>query len=299
MNLKERDMNPRIASFLCAVSMALATQAAVWRNLDGEHHIYGPKISQESLAGKVVLVDNWGVNCPPCRASLPRIQNLWKSFKHKPFVLIGSHCQVRDDERAVALLKDAGCTYPVYQNASIENPPEFSGIPFLYVVDAMGNVVYSGHSEQEATEALVEAITDIPLPGSLTPGVNNFGKYQMFRSQVQMGKNVEPFLKRLDADIAASEAKPSDKAAAAKAQDAKSLKEAIGRAHDFLVASAEMEMDSDPPAFLRDVMWLTQTWPSEKAEFASRFGSKYKQYKDDPAHRKAAKALIEKAKKAK
>lgn len=287
------------AALLFAASLALTSQAALWRNLDSEHHIYGPKISQESLAGKVVLVDNWGVNCPPCRASLPRIQNLWKSFKHKPFVLIGSHCQNRDDERAKALLKDAGCTYPVYQHVSIENPPEFSGIPFLYVVDAMGRVVYSGHSEQDATEALVEAITEIPIPGMLTPGVSDFGKYQMFKSQVQMGKNVEPFLKRLEADIEAAEAKPSDRAAAAKAKDAKTLKEAIGRAHDFLVVSAEREMESDPPAFLRDVMWLTQTWPSEKAEMASRFGTMYKKYKDDPAHRKAAKALIDKAKKAK
>ena len=278
---------------------SFATFAVEWINIDDEHHLYGPKITPASLAGKVVLVDNWGLHCPPCRASLPRIQDLWKSFRHKPFVVLGSHCQGRNDERIAALLKEAGCTYPVYQNASIVDAPEFSGIPFLYVIDSFGKVVYSGHSERDATEAFIEAITNIPIVGDLTPGVTDLGKYKMLKSQIQMGKNVEPIVKKLEADIAAASERPSDKLAQAKAKDAQSILEAIRLAHDSLVESAEREMDSNPPAFLRDVMWLTQTWPSEKSEMAARFGSKYKEYKDNPQIRKAAKALIEKAKKGK
>ena len=47
-------------------ALAAATALAVdWRNLDEEHHLGGRKTSKGYLRGKVVLVDRWGVNCPP------------------------------------------------------------------------------------------------------------------------------------------------------------------------------------------------------------------------------------------
>ena len=45
--------------------------------------------SEGYLCGKVVLVDRWGFRCPPCRALLPRVEEIWQSFKTKPFVVLG------------------------------------------------------------------------------------------------------------------------------------------------------------------------------------------------------------------
>ena len=90
----------RVSLLALALSAGvMSASAAGWTNLDDALHISGPKLSESQLRGKVVMIDCWGVNCPPCRALLPRMQNLWKTYKNRPFVLIGSHRQGRDDER--------------------------------------------------------------------------------------------------------------------------------------------------------------------------------------------------------
>lgn len=47
------------------------------------------KISNESLRGKVVLLDFWGTWCPPCRESVPILRDLNKKYAGKPFQLVG------------------------------------------------------------------------------------------------------------------------------------------------------------------------------------------------------------------
>jgi len=41
---------------------------------------------KESLEGKVVVVEMWGVNCPPCIASLPDLAKLARSNEKKGLV---------------------------------------------------------------------------------------------------------------------------------------------------------------------------------------------------------------------
>ena len=49
---------------------------------------------------KVVLVDRWGLGCPPCRKLLPRVEEIWKSFRTKPFERIS-----RTDSRGHFVVK--------------------------------------------------------------------------------------------------------------------------------------------------------------------------------------------------
>ena len=146
-----------------AVSLA---QAVEWKNVDAEHYLGGRKASAGYLQGKVVLVDRWGAKCPPCRALLPRVEELWRSFKAKPFVVLGGHCEGWGDADAVKrLIKENKLTYPVYEGAGLgDGEPRFDAIPYLYVVDETGKVVYRGHSERDATEAIVTALTDMEAP---------------------------------------------------------------------------------------------------------------------------------------
>lgn len=150
-----------------AAAASLSASAAVeWRNLDEEHHLAGRKTSAGYLRGKVVLVDRWGVRCPPCRESLPEVEKIWQSFKTKPFVVLGGHCKGWGDKDGVeALVKKNDLTYPIYEDAGLKDTePEFDAIPFLYVVDETGRVVYRGHDSKKATEAVVVALTDMDAP---------------------------------------------------------------------------------------------------------------------------------------
>lgn len=49
----------------------------------------GQKLSNDSLRGKVVLLDFWGTWCPPCRESVPLLRDLNKRYSGKAFQLVG------------------------------------------------------------------------------------------------------------------------------------------------------------------------------------------------------------------
>lgn len=159
-------MRSRLFISLLSVLVAVSALAVDWRNLDEEHHLAGRKTSEGYLRGKVVLVDRWGVNCPPCRRMLPRMEEIWQSFKTKPFVVLGGHCAGWGDAAGVkALAAEHGLTYPIYEDAGLAVlEPRFDAIPFLYVVDETGKIVYKGHDERAATQAIVMALTDMESP---------------------------------------------------------------------------------------------------------------------------------------
>ena len=157
-----------VSAALCAV---VSTAGAVeWKNVDAEHYLGGRKASAGYLQGKVVLVDRWGAKCPPCRALLPRVEELWQSFKAKPFVILGGHCEGWGNADAVKkLIRENKLSYPVYEGAGLKDgEPKFDAIPYLYVVDETGKVVYRGHSDRDATEAIVAALTDMEAPKDAT-----------------------------------------------------------------------------------------------------------------------------------
>ena len=149
-----------------AAFVALGAQAVEWKNVDADHHLGGRKASAGYLQGKVVLVDRWGAHCPPCRALLPRVEEIWQSFKTKPLVILGGHCKGWGSAAEVAeLIAKHKLTYPVYEDAGLATgEPKFDAIPFLYVVDETGKVVYLGRDERTATQAIVTALTDMESP---------------------------------------------------------------------------------------------------------------------------------------
>lgn len=152
-----------------AACAALSVGAAEWKNLDEAHHLGGRMTSGGYLLGKVVLVDRWGAKCPPCRELLPRLEELWRSFKGRQFVVLGGHCEGWGDaEEVKGLIREKNLTYPVYEGAGLKSgEPEFDAIPYLYVVDCTGRIIYRGRDERMAREVIVNALTDLENPRDL------------------------------------------------------------------------------------------------------------------------------------
>ena len=215
-----------VAALLCAV----ACSGVEWNGFSDENWYSGRKLDVESLRGKVVMVDEWGAMCGPCISLLPRMQEIWNSFKTKPFVLLGSHRQGRNAEAVAELVKKHGLTYPIYQGAGLVGEPDNGGgVPFIYVVDARGKVVYSGRNDRDALGAVVNALSDMPSPTDLCGGVTPV-KFKSLARQLVLGRSCEGAVRQLK-----SAAKGSD----AKAKEAAALLKAIGETHDALKEDME------------------------------------------------------------
>jgi thiol-disulfide isomerase/thioredoxin len=116
--------------------------------------------NKDALAGKVVVVEEWGVNCPPCIASLPDLAKMAKSGEKKGLVVVGFECQNSSKEDILKVLKSARVEYPVMTGASA--PGGTGGIPHVCVFDVTGKLVFNGNPHDEDFErAVKKALRDV------------------------------------------------------------------------------------------------------------------------------------------
>lgn len=104
--------------------------------------INGEQVKLDDMKGKVVIIEFWGVNCPPCIASLPELAKLYKSKEKDGLMVIGVHCQGGSADQVNAVLKKHGVTYPVAANG--RSAIQFRGIPRAFVFDKEGKLIYDG-----------------------------------------------------------------------------------------------------------------------------------------------------------
>ena len=110
-----------------------------------------------TLAGKVVVVEQWGVNCGPCIASLPEMAKLAKRYEKKGLVVVGQECQGGTKDQILKLLKDARVKYPVMSGGSV--PVNSDGIPHALVFGADGKLVWHGHpADKEFEDSVKDAL---------------------------------------------------------------------------------------------------------------------------------------------
>ena len=280
----------KLMAVVFSAGLALAAQAVGWKGLGEGNYYAGPKVTEADLAGKVVLVDCWGVGCPPCRALLPRMEEIWKSFRSKPFVLLGSHRQGRQPEKVDALVKANKLTYPQYDGAGIaEGEPSFRGIPFLYVVNHRGKVVYSGHSDREATEAVVNALGEIGGPPTLIPGVilSRKSPYKSLEKRLILGKPAASVVKKLQGDIKKASAKSATAVQKAAAEEAEAMLKAIEEAKtDYKTDIARLKT-TNPPEALKMIKAYMASFPAEGAEYKDEIADLTVKAKEFAAEQKA------------
>ena len=265
--------NMGMKTMIMAAVLATAgvVQAMNWTGLGEENHYSGQKLTEESLAGKVVMVDEWGFRCPPCRALLPRMEQLWQSFKSKPFVLVGSHRQGHRPDEVKALIDEHKLTYPIYDRFGLADgePDNGGGIPFIYVVNHRGKVVYSGRSERDATQAVVEAITKVGMPPDLLPEVQ-LVKYKNLQKKFALGQNMTSVVKALGKDVAAAERKTATKVQKEKAEEASAILAALENGKKDVRDEIDALEKTNPADAVKYIQLYAKSFPGEAGDFRER-----------------------------
>jgi thiol-disulfide isomerase/thioredoxin len=102
----------------------------------------GNRLTNDSLKGKVVLIDFWATWCGPCRKASPVMQALHEKYASRGLVVIGADTSERDvlgrplltKELAEAYSREHGYTYTfTFGNDAFERACGVDGIPAMVV----------------------------------------------------------------------------------------------------------------------------------------------------------------------
>ncbi|MFM8734867.1 MAG: TlpA family protein disulfide reductase [Pirellulales bacterium] len=123
--------------------------------------VSGPALTPASLAHRIVLLEFWGVHCPPCIASMPKLEEAHRELASQGLVVIGAHAQGGSVEDVRKTAADLGLTFTIVADASVQGGDDFGGIPHCMLFDHAGKCVYRG-SPFQAHDAIVAAIKAAP-----------------------------------------------------------------------------------------------------------------------------------------
>jgi peroxiredoxin len=141
------------------------------RDLDGK------EVQLATLRGKVVLLDFWATWCGPCRASMPRVNDLFQKFRGQDVVVMG--IDDGEDEQAVGnFIRRNGYQYPVLlapRDSPVIGNYSVRGRPTLVLIDKNGLVAdykVGGEAEGALRADLVRLLAPnyVPPKPSLATG---------------------------------------------------------------------------------------------------------------------------------
>lgn len=110
-----------------------------------------PKLSVQWLdkkpetVGKPMIVEFWATWCPPCRSSIPHLNEIYAKYKDKGLQIVGitdeDLAKIKKFEKEVPIEYAVGLD----ANGKYAKPFGIQGIPHAVLVDKAGKVVWEGH----------------------------------------------------------------------------------------------------------------------------------------------------------
>lgn len=169
---------PKVVDYLVSKAKAdssMDNAKGVMPSLSGAvEWINSPALSNESLKGKVVLVDFWTFDCINCKHTLPYVKDWAKKYGKDGLVVIGVHTPEYGFERIIDNVRDKvkeyGITYPVAidNNYAIWRNFDNQYWPAHYLIDAKGQVRYThfGEGSYETQEKMIQQLLEEAKAGA-------------------------------------------------------------------------------------------------------------------------------------
>lgn len=148
-----------LGQIACVAALGFGTLAAKdetheFSDWDLGDVVFGDKVGRKDTKGKVVVLEYWGVNCPPCIASLPHLAKMDKKHRDDGLIIIGAESQGSSKEQMEPLLEKAKVEYTIVEGA--RGPVQVSGIPRVFVFDSQGIMVFDGRPSGDDFEDAVK-----------------------------------------------------------------------------------------------------------------------------------------------
>ncbi|MFQ5616926.1 MAG: redoxin domain-containing protein [Anaerolineales bacterium] len=101
----------------------------------------GGEVTLSDLRGQVVMVNLWASWCPPCRAEMPAIEQVYQDHKDEGLVVLAVNTTYQDSEpAAAAFVQEFGLSFsiPLDKTGAVANRYQLRGLPSTYFVDREG-----------------------------------------------------------------------------------------------------------------------------------------------------------------
>jgi len=126
----------------------------------------GQTIRLSDLRGQAVLINFWATWCPPCRAEMPAIQQVYDRYRDRGFTVLAVNLQ-EGDPQVASFAARLDLTLPILMDRSGDVFARYRGraLPSTFFVDRAGiiqNVTVGGPMAQAFLESQV---TDLLVKG--------------------------------------------------------------------------------------------------------------------------------------
>ena len=108
------------------------------------------------------MVDFWASWCPPCRAEMPKLVELYKQYSAKGVEIVGISLD-KTNEDWVKGIKNLNITWPQISDLKFWDSEGaaiygVSSIPHLMLLDKDGKILARGLNAEEATKKIEELL---------------------------------------------------------------------------------------------------------------------------------------------
>lgn len=136
---------------------------------------YGNTHTLSDYKGKTVFLNFWATWCPPCRAEMPEIQEIYEEYggNESDVIILGiaspNYGREGSAEDIAAFLEDNGYSYPVVMDEGGLSAYDYgvSAYPTTFMIDKEGNVF--GYVTGQITKDIMNSIIEQTIDGVRTP----------------------------------------------------------------------------------------------------------------------------------
>jgi thiol-disulfide isomerase/thioredoxin len=121
----------------------------------------GKNVKLSDYKGSVVLLDFWATWCPPCRASIPGLEKLHKSYKDKGLVVLAVSLDMGGWDSVKSFIRDNGITYLVLKGTDdVADQYQVRTIPMILILNKEGRITkrYLGFGSEEDLEKDIKSV---------------------------------------------------------------------------------------------------------------------------------------------
>jgi len=101
-------------------------------------------LSDESFAGKAIVLNFWASWCPPCRAEMPTLQKMSAKYKDQGVLILGVNSTSQDSlEKALEFISTNGITFANIkdENGDIARAYQINSLPTTFFIAPNGKIV--------------------------------------------------------------------------------------------------------------------------------------------------------------